>query len=383
MNPIPYGRQDIDQDDIEAVISTLQSDYLTQGPKVKEFETKFADYVGSSYAVAVNNATSGLHLSVLALNLKKGDRVITTPITFAASANCIRFVGGEVWFADINPDTYLLDINSVKELIESKPKGFFKGIIPVDFAGLPVNMQEFRELADAHDLWIIEDACHAPGGFFTDSKNQKNFCGNGNYSDIGVFSFHPVKHIACGEGGMVTTNSKELYEKLILLRTHGITKETMGENHGGWYYEMIELGFNYRLTDFQSALGITQLAKNKKGVERRNEISSAYKKAFEGEIKFQSLPKNSYNAHHLFIIEVENRKELYDYLKLNNIFSQIHYIPVHLLPYYKNIGYEGANLIHSENYYANCISLPMYPSLTSDEQNFVIGKVLKFISNGK
>ena len=383
MNPIPYGRQDIDQDDIEAVISTLQSDYLTQGPKVKEFETKFADYVGSSYAVAVNNATSGLHLSVLALNLKKGDRVITTPITFAASANCIRFVGGEVWFADIHPDTYLLDINSVKELIESKPKGFFKGIIPVDFAGLPVNMQEFRELADAHDLWIIEDACHAPGGVFTDSKNQKNFCGNGNYSDIGVFSFHPVKHIACGEGGMVTTNSKELYEKLILLRTHGITKETMGENHGGWYYEMIELGFNYRLTDFQSALGITQLAKNKKGVERRNEISSAYKKAFEGEIKFQSLPKNSYNAHHLFIIEVENRKELYDYLKLNNIFSQIHYIPVHLLPYYKNIGYEGANLIHSENYYANCISLPMYPSLTSDEQNFVIGKVLKFISNGK
>ena len=383
MNPIPYGRQDIDKDDIEAVISTLQSHYLTQGPKVKEFETKFADYVGSSYAVAVNSATSGLHLSVLALNLKKGDRVITTPITFAASANCIRFVGSEVWFADINPDTYLLDINSVKELIESKPKGFFKGIIPVDFAGLPVNMQEFRELADAHNLWIIEDACHAPGGFFTDSKNQKNFCGNGNYSDIGVFSFHPVKHIACGEGGMVTTNSKELYEKLILLRTHGITKETMAENHGGWYYEMIELGFNYRLTDFQSALGITQLAKNKKGVERRNEISSAYKKAFEGEIKFQSLPKNSYNAHHLFIIEVENRKELYDYLKLNNIFSQIHYIPVHLLPYYKNIGYDGANLIHSENYYANCISLPMYPSLTSEEQNLVISKVLKFISNGK
>ena len=383
MNPIPYGRQDIDKDDIEAVISTLQSHYLTQGPKVKEFETKFADYVGSSYAVAVNNATSGLHLSVLALNLKKGDRVITTPITFAASANCIRFVGSEVWFADINPDTYLLDINSVKELIESKPKGFFKGIIPVDFAGLPINMQEFREIADAHNLWIIEDACHAPGGFFTDSKNQKNFCGNGNYSDIGVFSFHPVKHIACGEGGMVTTNSKELYEKLILLRTHGITKETMAENHGGWYYEMIELGFNYRLTDFQSALGITQLAKNKKGVERRNEISSAYKKAFEGEIKFQSLPKNSYNAHHLFIIEVENRKELYDYLKLNNIFSQIHYIPVHLLPYYKNIGYDGANLIHSENYYANCISLPMYPSLTSEEQNLVISKVLKFISNEK
>jgi len=381
MNPIPYGRQDIDQNDIEAVISTLQSDYLTQGPKVKEFEVKFAEYVGSNYAVAVNNATAGLHLSVLALNLVKGDRVITTPITFAASANCIRYVGGEVWFADIDPNTYLLDINSVKELIESKPKGFFKGIIPVDFAGLPINTEVFRDLADAHNLWILEDACHAPGGYFLDSKGVKNFCGNGNYSDIGVFSFHPVKHIACGEGGMLTTNSKELYDKLMLLRTHGITKENMKENHGGWYYEMKELGFNYRLTDFQSALGMAQLAKNEKGVKTRNEIASTYKKAFKGLIKFQDLPCNLYNAHHLFIIEVENRKELYDYLRSNNIFSQIHYIPVHLLPYYNNIGYEGANLIHSENYYANCISLPMYPTLTHEEQNFVISKVLKFISN--
>ena len=290
MKKIPYGRQNIDQNDIDAVVSTLKSDYLTQGPKVREFESKFAEYVGANYAVAVNNATSGLHLSVLALNLSKGDRVITTPITFAASANCVRYAGGEVWFADIDPNTYLLDINSVKELIESKPKGFFKGIIPVDFAGLPVNMEEFRALADAHDLWIIEDACHAPGGYFIDSKSEKNFCGNGNYADIGVFSFHPVKHIACGEGGMLTTNSKELYEKLMLLRTHGITKENMAENHGNWYYEMKELGFNYRLTDFQSALGITQLAKNNKGVERRNEISSAYKKAFQGKIKFQDLP---------------------------------------------------------------------------------------------
>lgn len=382
MNPIPYGRQNIDQNDIKAVISTLQSDFLTQGPKVKEFETKFAEYVGSNYAVAVNNATSGLHLSVLALNLVKGDRVITTPITFAASANCIRYAGAEVWFADIDPNTYLLDINSVRELIESKPKGFFKGIIPVDFAGLPINTEEFKDLADAHNLWIIEDACHAPGGYFMDSKGQKNLCGNGNYTDIAVFSFHPVKHIACGEGGMVTTNSKELYDKLMLLRTHGITKENMDENHGGWYYEMKALGFNYRLTDFQSALGMTQLSKNEKGVKTRNKIASVYKKAFEGLIKFQDLPDNLYNAHHLFIIEVENRKKLYDYLRSNNIFSQIHYIPIHLLPYYKNIGYEGANLMNSENYYANCISLPMYPTLTLEEQNFVISKVLKFISNG-
>ena len=381
MNKIPYGRQNIEQDDIEVVVSTLKSDYLTQGPKVREFESKFAEYVGAKYAVAVNNATSGLHLSVLALNLSKGDRVITTPITFAASANCIRYAGAEVWFADIDPNTYLLDINSVKELIESKPKGFFKGIIPVDFAGLPVNMEEFRVLADAHDLWIIEDACHAPGGYFIDSKENKNFCGNGNYANIGVFSFHPVKHIACGEGGMLTTNSKELYEKLLLLRTHGITRDNMEENHGGWYYEMIELGFNYRLTDFQSALGITQLAKNNKGVARRNEISLAYKKAFEGKIKLQDLPVGTYNAHHLFIIEVENRKELYDFLHSKGILAQIHYVPVHTMPYYKNIGYADAGLVHAEKYYSRCISLPMYPTLSNEEQSYVIKNVLEFISN--
>jgi UDP-4-amino-4,6-dideoxy-N-acetyl-beta-L-altrosamine transaminase len=380
MKKIPYGRQNIDQNDLDAVVSTLQSDYLTQGPKVKEFEAAFADYVGAKYAVAVNNATSGLHLSVLALDLKEGERVITTPITFAASANCIRYAGGEVWFADINPETYLLDINSVKELIESKPKGFFKGIIPVDFAGLPLNLEEYRKLAEEHNLWIIEDACHAPGGYFKDSKGQQQFCGNGNYADIGVFSFHPVKHIACGEGGMLTTNSEVLYKKLMLLRTHGITKENMSESHGGWYYEMKELGFNYRLTDFQSALGITQLAKNEKGVERRNEIAQNYKNAFEGKIKFQSLPQNAVNAHHLFVIEVENRKGLYDFLHENGILAQIHYIPVHTLPYYKEIGYKGASLPNAENYYSNCISLPMYPTLTAGEQEYVIEKVLSFIN---
>jgi len=380
MKKIPYGRQNIDQTDIEAVVSTLQSDYLTQGPKVREFEEKFAEYVGAKYAVAVNNATSGLHLSVLALNLNKGDRVITTPITFAASANCIRYAGGEVWFADINPDTYVLDINCVKELVESKPKGFFKGIIPVDFAGLPVDMEEFRKLADTHDLWIIEDACHAPGGYFNDSKGEKNFCGNGNYADIGVFSFHPVKHIACGEGGMLTTNSKELYDKLMLLRTHGITKENMEENHGGWYYEMVELGFNYRLTDFQSALGITQLKKNEKGVERRNEIASEYKKAFEGKVKFQSLPEKTFNAHHLFIIEVDDRKGLYNALHDKGILVQIHYVPVHTMPYYKNIGYQDAELINAETYYSRCISLPMYPALTEEEQSFIVKQVLNFVN---
>ena len=380
MKSIPYGKQNIEQDDIDAVVETLTADFLTQGPKVKEFEEKFAAYVDAKYAVAVNNATSGLHLAVLALGLKKGERVITTPITFAASANSVRYVGGKVWFADIDKDSYLLCLESTKKLIESKPKGFFKGIIPVDFAGLPLNLEAFRALANEHDLWIIEDACHAPGGSFTDSKGNVQKCGNGNYGDIGVFSFHPVKHIACGEGGMLTTNSEEIYKKLTSLRTHGITKENMEENHGDWYYEMQELGYNYRLTDIQSALGITQLAKNKKGVARRNEIATIYKEAFNAKIKFQSLGKNTVNAHHLFIIEVKDRKGLYDYLRLQNIFAQIHYIPVHTLPYYKNIGYEGSDLVNAEKYYENCISLPMYPTLTNEEQSFVIDEIFKFLN---
>jgi UDP-4-amino-4,6-dideoxy-N-acetyl-beta-L-altrosamine transaminase len=380
MKKIPYGRQNITQEDIDSVIEALRSDFLTQGPKVNEFENKFAEYVGAKYSVAVNNATAGLHLSVLALGLKKGDRVITTPITFAASANCVRYAGGEVWFADIDPNTYLLDINSVKELIESKPKGFFKGIIPVDFAGLPINMEEFRVLADIHNLWIIEDACHAPGGSFTDSKGIIQKCGNGNYSEIGVFSFHPVKHIACGEGGMVTTNSEKIFDRLISLRTHGITKKNMNENHGGWFYEMQELGYNYRLTDIQSALGITQLKKNDNGVKRRNKIAKKYIDSFKSKIKFQILEDGKFNAYHLFVIEVENRKELYDYLLKNNIFAQIHYIPIHTLPYYKKIGYKGADLINSENYYSKCLSLPMYPSLSEKEQSFVIEAVNYYIN---
>ena len=374
---IPYGRQKITQEDIDAVVETLAADFLTQGPKVKEFEEKFAKYTEAKYAVAVNNATSGLHLSVLALGLRKGERVITTPITFAATANCIRFCGAEVWFADIEPDSYLMSLKSTKALIESKPKGFFKGIIPVDFAGLPINLEEFKDLAKEHNLWIIEDACHAPGGYFTDSKNKIQKCGNGNYADIAVFSFHPVKHIACGEGGMITTNSKELYDKIMKLRTHGITKEGMSENHGGWYYEMQELGFNYRLTDIQAALGISQLAKNEWSVSKRNEIAAIYKKALKGKIKFQMLPDGNTNAHHLFVIEINNRKELYDFLRVNKIYAQIHYIPIHTLPYYKEIGYKGAKLSNAEAYYAKCISLPMYPTLKNEELEFVIEKILK------
>ncbi len=376
---IPYGRQSIQQDDIDAVVKTLTADFLTQGPKVAEFEEKFAEYIGCKYAVAVNNATSGLHIAVASMGLQEGERVITTPITFAASSNCVRYCSGEVWFADIDPDSYLLSLESTRKLIESKPKGFFKGIIPVDFAGLPLDLEAFKKLADKHNLWIIEDACHAPGGFFTDSNDKKQYCGNGNYADIGIFSFHPVKHIACGEGGMVTTNNKQIYEKLQLLRSHGITKNNMRKNDGGWFYEMQDLGFNYRLTDIQSSLGITQLAKNLKGVAKRNDISNVYKKAFKDKVKCQSLPEGMLNAHHLFVIEVNDRKGLYDFLRTQGIYAQIHYIPVHTLPYYQKIGYGSADLSNAENYYAHCISLPMYPTLTDEEQQFVIAKVLEFV----
>jgi UDP-4-amino-4,6-dideoxy-N-acetyl-beta-L-altrosamine transaminase len=378
MFKIPYGRQNITDEDINSVVETLKSDFITQGPIVNKFEKKFAKYVGAKYAIAVNNATSGLHLATLSLGVSKGDRVITTPITFAASANCVRYAGGEVWFADIDPDTYLLDIGSVKRLIDSKPKGFFKGIIAVDFAGLPVDMEKFRKLADLNNLWIIEDSCHAPGGYFFDTHGSKNFCGNGVYSDIGVFSFHPVKHIACGEGGMITTNSKKLFEKISLLRTHGITKENLDESQGSWFYEMQNLGYNYRLTDFQCALGISQLSRNDKGLKIRNKIAQKYINAFSNFFKFQKVPEKFYNAYHLFVIEVENRKELYDFLRQNGIFSQIHYIPIHTFPYYKKIGYEDANLLNSEKYYSKCISLPMYPTLSNKEQDYIINKIKSF-----
>ena len=378
MEIIPYGRQNIEQSDIDAVLKTLKADFLTQGPKVREFEEKFANYIGSKYAVAVSNASVALHLSVVALGLKPRQRVITTPITFAATANCVRHTGGEVWFADIDPNSYLISYEKTKQLIRTKPKGFFSGLITVDFAGLPVENESFKKLADDNGLWIIEDSCHAPGAYFLDSNNSIQMCGNGVYADVGVFSFHPVKHIACGEGGMVTTNSKKLYEKIKSLRSHGIVRGDHISKEEGWQYDMKSLGFNFRLTDIQCALGINQLSKNKKGVEKRNKIANRYKEAFKGKIKYQLISEGFYNAYHLFVIEVSKRKEMYNYLKDHNIFSQIHYIPIHTLSYYKEIGYKDANLYNAEAYYNNCLSLPMYPTLKREEQEFIIEKVLNF-----
>ena len=381
--PIPYGRQHITDEDIDEVISTLKSDYLTQGPKIKEFEDAFASYVEARYAVAVNNATSGLHLAAMAFGVKPGDKVIVTPMTFAASANCIRYCGGEVVFCDIDKDTYLMDIEKLKNMLASAPKGTYKGIVPVDFAGYPVDIEAFRKVADEYDLWILEDACHAPGGYFIDSKGTKQYCGNG-LADVGVFSFHPVKHIATGEGGMVTTNRKDIYDALCLYRTHGITKDParLEENHGGWYYEMQDLGFNYRITDFQAALGISQLKRAQAGLNRRQQIADAYNKAF-AEVSGICTPyvaDNVYHAYHLYIIQVADRLGLYNYLRENKIYAQVHYVPLHLMPYYRQFGNKRGDLPVVEEYYRHCLSLPMYPTLTDEEQQYVIDKVIEFVT---
>jgi UDP-4-amino-4,6-dideoxy-N-acetyl-beta-L-altrosamine transaminase len=392
-NKIPYGRQNITDEDIKAVIDVLKSDYLTQGPDIKIFEQEFAKYIGSKYAVAVSNGTAALHLCAMALNVKPGDKVITTPITFAASANCIRYCGGEVVFADIDPNTYLLDIEKVRALLKAAPIGTYKGIIPVDFAGRPVDLEAFRLLADEYGLWLIEDACHAPGGHFADTSGKRQNCGNGKFVDLAIFSFHPVKHIACGEGGMVTTNNEELYKQLLRLRSHGITKGddvylnsvdfangTSGEDsYPGWYMEMQQLGYNYRLTDFQAALGLSQLSRADIGIERRRQIALHYTNAFEDKkyIKgYSGLVEG--HAYHLYIIEVENRIGLYNHLKKNEIFAQIHYIPCHLMPYYRQLGWKEGDMPNAESYYKHCISLPMFPTLTEQEQQFVINTVNDF-----
>ena len=395
---IPYGRQNITQEDIDAAIDALKSDYLTQGPKISEFESKFAQYIGSKYAVAVANGTAALHLCTLALGVKEGDKAITTPITFAASANCVKYCGGEVIFSDIDPLTYLIDIESVKNKLSISPSGTYKGLILVDFAGRAVNLEDFKKLANEYDLWIIEDACHAPGGYFVDTKGNKQNCGNGNFADLAIFSFHPVKHIACGEGGMITTNNLALYKKLLMLRTHGITKisnefsnttlfatgelpllEEDQEKYPGWYMEMQELGFNYRLTDLQAAIGISQLNKANIGLKRRREIAAKYAKAFDGKSWIRSQSGNiEGHAYHLYVIEVDNRLDLYNCLKMKNIYTQVHYIPTHLMPYYRNLGWRDGDMPFGENYYKGCLSLPMYPTLTDDEQDFVINQIVDF-----
>lgn len=371
---IPYGRQWIEEDDIQAVIEVLKSDYLTTGPKVQEFEKTVAEYVGAKYAVAVSNGTAALHAACFAAGIKSGDEVITTSITFAASSNCVLYCGGKPVFADIEADTYNIDPNDMIRKITNKTKA----IIPVHFAGQPCNMDRINEIAKQYNLIVIEDAAHALGA---DYKGKKI----GSISDMTIFSFHPVKHITTGEGGMITTNDKDLYDKLILFRTHGITRDSefMTHNEGAWYYEQLDLGFNYRITDIQCALGISQMKKLDKFVTRRKEIANKYNQAFKN-IQNIILPKQSNNCNsswHLYVIQILNkdRKQVFDKLRQLGIGVNVHYIPVYKHPYYQNNGYSRTACANAENYYKHAISIPIFPKMTDEEVDYVVNEIKNII----
>jgi len=375
---IPYGRQDIRDEDLRAVAEVLKSDFLTQGPKVREFEEAFAQYVDARYAVAFTNATAALQLAVEVLGFPKGKRVITTPNTFVASANCVLYSGGEVTFADIDPGNYNLDPEYVESLLKKNPDAY-SGIIPVDFAGYPAAMKDFKFLAERYGLWVVEDSCHAPGAVFTD-QGKVHKVGNARYSELCSFSFHPVKHIACGEGGMLTTNDEKIWKRLQLLRSHGITKDPalMSEIDGGWDMEMQELGYNFRMPDILCALGLSQLRRAEESLAERERIADRYRQELAGlPIKIQEVREGVRHAYHLFVIRTPKRKALYDFLKSKDILAQVHYIPIHQQPYY--IGrYGRQSFPNAEEYYRECLSLPMYPSLGNRGQSRVIEAIREF-----
>ncbi len=378
---IPYGKQFINDEDISEVINTLKRDFLTTGPKIKEFEEKFAEYVGSKYAVSVSNGTAALHLACLAAGLRKGDEIITSPMTFAASANCALYCNAKPIFSDIT-EQGLLDEDKIEEKITKETKI----IIPVHYSGLPCNMEKIKAIADKHNQIVIEDACHALGGEYKGSR-----IGDCRYSDMAIFSFHPVKHITTGEGGMITTNSKELYEKLKMLRTHGITKdaqELLNHDEGEWYYEMQELGYNYRITEIQCALGISQLKKVEGFINRRREIARKYNEAFKDSEEIQIIKenKNQLNSYHLYILKLKDgqtRLKLYNYLKEKGILCQVHYIPVYWHPYYQKLGYSKGLCPEAESFYPKILSIPIYPSLSDEEQEYVIEKIKEFFGRVK
>ncbi|WDV46155.1 UDP-4-amino-4,6-dideoxy-N-acetyl-beta-L-altrosamine transaminase [Clostridiaceae bacterium M8S5] len=376
MKYIPYGKQWIDEEDIKAVIEILKADYITTGPKVAEFEQKFASYVGAKYAVAISNGTAALHAACHAAGIREGDEVITSPITFAASANAVIYCKGTPVFADINTETYNIDVEDIKRKITNKTKA----IIPVHFTGQPCDMDELLKLADEYNLKIIEDASHALGATYKDSMI-------GCISDMTTFSFHPVKHITTGEGGMITTNNKELYEKLSLFRTHGITRNINTSDLGDWYYEQVDLGYNYRITDIQCALGISQLSKIESFVERRRAIAKKYDEELSkiDEIIVPYQDKNTKSSYHLYVIKLKldrlkvGRKHIFDELKKSGIGVNVHYIPVYYHPYYKELGYVKGLCEKAEELYDRMITIPLYPQMSDSDVEQVINALKKTI----
>jgi len=375
---IPYGRQDISQADIDAVVEVLQSDFLTQGPKVPEFERIVADYCGAARAVAVNSATSALHLACLALELGPGDRLWTSPVTFVASANCALYCGASVDFVDIDPRTYnLCPVALAEKLRVAEAQGALpKVVVAVHLCGQPCDMKAIDRLAKQYGFRVIEDASHAIGGKYADEP-----IGNGRYSDITVFSFHPVKIVTSAEGGMALTNDNALADQMALLRSHGITRDPAlmtREPDGPWYYQQVALGFNYRMTELQAALGISQMSRLDDFVSRRHGLASRYDLLLEGlPVTAPWQHPDSYSGLHLYVIRVAgtSHQQVFESLREKGVGVNLHYIPVHTQPYYQSMGFDAADFPEAMAYYAEAISLPMYPGLTEQDQDFVVSSL--------
>ncbi|MCK9225384.1 MAG: UDP-4-amino-4,6-dideoxy-N-acetyl-beta-L-altrosamine transaminase [Candidatus Muirbacterium halophilum] len=391
-NFYPYGKQSIDEKDIEAVINTLKSDFLIIGPKVKEFEDRICDKTGSNYCVAVCNGTAALHIAAISL-LNKGEKVLTTPNSFLATSNAIIYADAVPVFVDINEDGNI-DLDECEKRI--KKDRDIKAIFGVHFSGNPLNQDKLRILKEQYKIKILEDCAHSLGASFKTEENTVVKAGSCKYSDLSILSFHPVKHITCGEGGAITTNSKELYDKMMILRTHGMQKhdfknENMAFDKFGnvnpWYYEMQNIGFNYRITDFQCALGISQLEKLDNFIERRREIAQYYGKAFENNEYIKPLYKfDKGSAYHLYVIKIDferinkTRAEVIQELNQKGVGTQVHYIPINKQPYYKNAGYGKENTPVMDKYYSECLSIPMYPALTDNDLSFILKTINEVVN---
>lgn len=373
---LPYGKQYIDQDDIESVVNILKSDFITQGPKIGEFEEKLAKYSGSKYAVVFNSGTSALHGAYFAFGLENSDEIITSPNTFVATSNAALYLNACPVFVDVEKETGNLDVSKVKAKITDKTEL----IVPVHYSGNPVSLKELSEIAEDANVKIIEDAAHSIGAKYNGEK-----IGNSRYSDMTIFSFHPVKHITTGEGGAVLTNNEDYYEKLLMFRSHGITKNHfINENEGDWYYEMQYLGYNYRITDIQAVLGLSQLKKLDKFVERRREIAKRYKVAFSDNPFFRTISEKECceSSYHLFPILIEDefkdkKRQLFSKLREEGLGVQVHYIPVYLQPYYQKLGYKKGSCPAAEDFYHREISIPMYPTMDNEDIDYVVNTLFK------
>lgn len=376
---IPYGKQEINQQDIDAVVEVLQSDFLTQGPQVPAFEASLTQHSGANYAVAVNSATSALHIACMALGLKKGDRLWTTPVTFVASANCGLYCGAEVDFVDIDARTYnMCPVKLSSKLKKAKAEGTLpKIVVPVHLCGQPCDMKAIHALSLEYGFSIIEDASHAIGGEYQNAP-----IGNCEYSDITVFSFHPVKIVTTAEGGAALTNNQALAEKMELYRSHGITRDAdkmEGESHGGWYYQQIELGYNYRMTELQAALGVSQMSRLNEFVSARHRLARRYNELLAKlPIVLPYQLENTYSGLHLYVIRLKldaislSHKQVFEALRENGIGVNLHYIPVHTQPYYQKLGFSLGDFPESERYYEEAISLPLFHAMTVEQQDEVV-----------